>query len=156
MSKSPLTRFDIAFSRELLLWFANLPPLERTDVMAMKHRRFLEIRKRFPRLSPQEMDLAALLEICEARSSEEKAFASSRALTPEALARIARRRQAWAKSLSVRHSAAKSWLARNWGRVVNLRDSGASFRVIASSLAAGDRVRISHTTINHYWRLWGK
>lgn len=151
---SPLARFDVAFSRELLRWFADLPMPERLEVMTAKHRRFQDIRRRFPRLPPQEADMAALLEVCEQWSLEAEAFASSRALPPDALARLGRRRQAWARSLSGRHSAVKSWLSRNWGKVVDLKNTGASFRVIARCLEEENHVRISHATLWHYWRQW--
>ena len=153
-TSSLLARFDVAYSRELLRWFAGLPPAERVLLMAEKHRRFVELRQRYPKLPPNEADMLALLEICEAWTKEIKAFASSRALSPEALARIARRRQSWAKSLGGRHSGVKGWLVRNWGKIVDLRKTGASFRVIARVIAEEYHVSISYGTIRNYWILW--
>jgi hypothetical protein len=153
---SPLARFDVVFSRELMRWFADLPPPERVHVMAAKHSCFVELRQRFPKLPPAEVDMAALLTVFETWSMEAQSFATSRALPPEALARIARCRQSWAKSLGTRHSGAKSWLARNWGKIKDLKKTGTSLRKIERILGEKYHVKISYGTIRNYLLLWEK
>ncbi len=151
---SPLHRHDPALTRELLTWFASQTAQEILLVIQAKRERFHKITRQFPRLSPAEAEVAALLEVCEEWSADVKHFASSRAMTPEALARMSRRRTARAKNLAVHHSGAKQWLNRNWGKIVELKNTGNSFRVIARCLQEECNVCISHTTIRNYWLQW--
>ena len=152
--RSPLRRFDPALTRELLKWLASQTTEEILLIVQEKRDRSHKVSGRFPRLLPAAAELLALLETCEEWSTDTKHFASSRAMPPEALARLSRRRAARARSLAARHTGTKQWLARNWGKIVELKKSGSSFRVIARCLQEECHVHISHATIRNYWIQW--
>ncbi|MCC8195189.1 MAG: hypothetical protein LIP28_11150 [Deltaproteobacteria bacterium] len=104
-----------------------------------------------------ETELAALVLAAERGGwSDEQAYRSSRSVTPEAAIRIAGRRIARAGAYRAHRELVRSWLAKHWGKVMDMRRAGLSWRRVSAMIADEHGISISHSALQQYWRKWNE
>ena len=154
MSAVPvLSGFDGLTARQILHWFAVQAESVQLDILKSKHSEQDRLAHRFPRHSGVVAELAALLLAAHAAGwADEQAFHTSRSISETAAKRIAERRTARCGAYAAHREKVRLWLKKNWGKVMDIRRTGLSWRRVAAMLADEHGIRISHTTLHSYWR----
>ena len=152
-----ITRNDAFTVREILTWFAKQGEEVQISIMRGKHREFVRLQQAHPKLGKPLLDLAALvLAVAESGWNDEQAYRSSKSLGDAAVKGIKQRRQSRAANYLAHREQVRNWLARNWGKVMDMRRAGLSWRRVATMVADEHGISISHTAIHAYWRRWNE
>ena len=158
MSTLKIVTGNDAFTvRDILTWFGRQGEDVQTSIMRRKHREFMRLQQVHPKLGKPLLDLAALvLAVAESGWNDEQAYRSSKNLGDDAVRRIKHRRQARAVNHQSHRELVRTWLGKNWGKVMDMRRAGLSWRRVADMIADEHGISISHTAIHSYWRRWNE
>jgi len=152
-----VTGNDPLIARQILTWFARQAEEVQTNIMRRKHKEFMALLKRFPRLAKPSLELAALVLVARASGwDDEQAYRSSRTISEAAAKSITDRRKRSARAYSAHRDQVRLWLAKNWGKVMDIRRAGLSWRRVAAVIRDDHGLSVSHTTLHSYWRRWNE
>jgi hypothetical protein len=152
---SIVTGNDALTARRILSWFAKQAEEVQVQIMRRKYGEFMRQKNIHPKISKPALDLASLvLAAHDSGWSDEHAYRSSKGLSEDSAKRISERRRAGAKAYLPHREQVRSWLAKHWGKVMDMRRAGLSWRRTAAMIADEHGIRISHTTLHAYWRHW--
>ena len=150
-----ITGNDALTARHILTWFAKQAEEVQVQIMRRKYREFMRLKNIHPKISKPALDLAALvLAAHNSGWSDEQAYRSSKSISELAAKEISERRRAGAKAYLPHREQVRAWLAKHWGKVMDMRRAGLSWRRTAAMIADEHGIRISHTTLYTYWRHW--
>jgi hypothetical protein len=148
-----VTGADALTSRRILSWFARQAEAVQVQIMRRKHREFMRLQGQHTKLGKAALDLAALVLACrDSGWADEQAYHSSKSISDISANRIAERRRAAAQACRPHRDQVRSWLMKHWGKVMDIRRAGLSWRRVAAVIAADHGVTVSHTTLHSYWR----
>ena len=152
-----ITGTDALTARRILSWFSRQAEEVQVKIMRRKHHEFMRLRNQQIKFSAPVLDLAALV-LASQRSgwSDEQAYRSSKSINETSARGITQRRQANAKAYQSHRDQVRAWLAKHWGKVMDIRRSGLSWRRVADMLADEHGISVSHTTLHSYWRSWNE
>lgn len=152
-----VTGNDAFIVRDILTWFARQGEDVQTSIMRRKHREFMRLQRQYPHFGKPLLELAALvLAVAESGWKDEQAYRSSKNLSEAAVKGIRQRRQARAANYQAHRDQVRVWLGKNWGKVMDMRRVGLSWRGVAAMIADEHGISISHTAIHAYWRRWNE
>lgn len=150
-----VTGHDALTVRQILSWFARQGEDLQVAILKDKriaHERLLHLAEKH---GVTETELAALVVAAERSGwSDEQAYRSSKSVTPEAAQRISGRRVARAGAYRAHRERVRSWLAKHWGKVMDMRRAGLSWRRVSTMIADEHGIDISHSALHQYWRKW--
>ena len=113
----------------------------------------MRLQKQHTKINKPALDLASLILACrDSGWSDEQAYRSSKSISEVSAKRISERRRAAAQAYQPHREQVRSWLAKHWGKVMDIRRAGLSWRRVAAVLAADHGITVSHTTLHSYWR----
>lgn len=148
-----LTGNDSLTVREMLGWFSKQGEDVQTAIMRRKHLEFMSLQQQYVDYGKPLLDLAALVKaVGKCGWSDEQRYRSSKSLSEAAVRRIKQRRQSRAAHYRAHREQVRAWLAKNWGKVMDMRRAGLSWRRVAAMIYDEHGVGISHTTLHQYWR----
>lgn len=138
-----------------LRWLAKQAETIRIEIMMGRFKTFHSLRKRHKDIQAPMLDYCALLKACQQHGCQaDTSFRTSKQLSPKEIHGIHRRRKLIAQDMVRRKKITRDKLATNWGKVVELRSEGVSFRGIANFFKDQLNVNVSHMTIWSYWQKW--
>lgn len=150
-----ITGHDALTARHILSWFARQAEEVQIQIMRRKYREFMRLKNLHPKISKPALDLASLvLAVHDSGWSDEQAYRSSKSISEIAAKGISERRRAKAGAYLPHRGQVRAWLAKHWGKVMDMRRAGLSWRRAAAMIADEHGIRISHTTLYTYWRHW--
>ena len=148
-----VTGFDALTARQIFSWFARQAEEVQIQIMRRKHGEFMRLQKQHTKINKPALDLASLILACrDSGWSDEQAYRSSKSISEVSAKRISERRRAAAQAYQPHREQVRSWLAKHWGKVMDIRRAGLSWRRVAAVLAADHGITVSHTTLHSYWR----
>ena len=152
-----ITGHDALTARRILSWFSRQAEEVQVEIIRRKHHEFMRLRSQQMKFSAPVLDLVALV-LASQRSgwSDEQAYRSSKSIDEASARGITERRQASAKAYQSHREQVRAWLAKHWGKVMDIRRSGLSWRRVADMLADKHGISVSHTTLYTYWRRWNE
>lgn len=152
-----ITGNDALTARGILSWFTRQAEEVQIEIMRRKYREFVRLQNMHLKISKSALDLAALiLAAQESGWSDEQAYRGGKSISEAAAKRIAKRRRAGAKAYLAHRDQVRPWLAKYWGKVMDMRRAGLSWRRVAAMVADEHGIRISHTALHTYWRRWNE
>ena len=152
-----ITGNDAITARQILAWFSRQDEEVQVEIMRCKHHDFMRLRNQNLKFSSPSLDLAALVLAAQQSGwSDEQAYRSSKSISESSARGIAERRRASAKAYQSHREQVRSWLSRNWGKVMDMRRAGLSWRRVANMIADEHGITISYTAIHSYWRRWNE
>ena len=152
-----VTEHDALAARQVLLWFAKQAEEVQIRIMRRKYREFMRLKNMHPKISKPALDLAALVLAAQHSGwADERAYRSSKSVSEVAAKQISERRRARAKAYRPHRDQVRVWLAKHWGKVMDIRAAGLSWRRMARVIADEHGISISHTTLYSYWRRWNE
>ncbi|MFH1913668.1 MAG: hypothetical protein ABIK45_05280 [Pseudomonadota bacterium] len=138
-----------------LKWFARQGEEVRVRLMKMRFHAFHRLRKNAQETPAPIVDYCAFLKACRDGGWEaERRFHSSRALTQTDAKKLAANRLAKAKGKSQGRARKRELIVRHWGKVVELRSEGVSYRKISRYLKDEHRIEASHTFLRSLMAQW--
>ena len=152
-----VTGHDALVARQILAWFARQEEGVQVGVLQRKRIEHERIYRRYLQHGVISTELAALVLAAEHSGwSDEQASRSSRSIGQEEAQSISRRRQARAGAYQAHREQVRSWLAKHWGKVMDMRRGGLSWRRVSRMIADEHGISISHTALHKFWREWNE
>ena len=152
-----ITGNDALTARRILHWFAGQAEDVQIRVMRRKHHEFMRLQKQYTQFGKPALDLAALVFASQNSGwADEQAYHSSKSVCEASAKQISERRRARAKAYQPHRDQVRTWLAKHWGKVMDIRRAGLSWRRTARAIADEHGISISHTTLHSYWRRWNE
>lgn len=152
-----ITGHDALTVRQILSWFARQEEGQQVGILKDKHIEHERLRSLIAQHGVTETELAALVTAAERNGwSDEQAYRSSKSVSPEAARRISGRRTARAGAYRAHREQVRAWLAKHWGKVMDMRRAGLSWRRVSAMVADEHGVRISHSALHKFWRKWNE
>ena len=152
-----LTGHDALAVRQILSWFARQDEGLQVAILKDKNIAHNHLRHLAEKHGVTETELAALVLTAE-RSGwrDEQAYRSSKSISPEAARAISKRRQSRAGAYKAHREQVRSWLAKHWGKVMDMRRAGLSWRRVSVMIADEHGISISHSSLHAFWRKWNE
>ena len=152
-----ITGHDTLTARQILSWFARQEEGLQVGILKDKRIEHERLRGLIAQHGITETELAALVTAAEHNGwSDEQAYRSSKSVSPEAARRISRRRTARAGAYRAHREQVRIWLAKHWGKVMDMRRAGLSWRRVSAMIADEHGVSISHSALHKFWRKWNE
>lgn len=148
-----LSRLSAEERADALKWFARQGEDVRVQLMKARFYTFHRLRRNARDIPAPIVDYCAFLRACRDGGWEaERRFRSSRALAETDAKRLASNRLAKAKGQG--RARKRELIARHWGKVVELRSAGVSYRKISRFLKDEHRIEASHTFLRSLMEQW--
>lgn len=142
-------------TRLILTWFARQAIEVQVDILRRKEGEHKRLLVKHPRSGSFTLELAALIVATERSGwADEQAYRSSRSIGEDAAKRIQARRLALARQYLSHRDQVRAWLPKHWGKVMDMRRTGLSWRRVARMIEDEHGVRVSHSALFNYWRKW--
>lgn len=152
-----LTGFNPTAARRILRWFSRQAEAVQAEVLQLKQIKHESLSQRHVEMNPGALELAALLLAAwESGVAEEKAFASSVSISERAAKNMQRRRRLKAEEYLPHRVRVRVWLGKHWGKVMDMRGAGLSWRGVSALLADEYHINISHSALYNHWRNWNE
>lgn len=139
--------------RKILLWIAKQDEVTVLKIMRCKAEWHSELDVEDDAIDATQKEL---IELCHAAIrcgfGDEAAFKSSKSLSNKAARGISTRRKARAQNYKNHPQKIQTWLAKNLGKIADFRRAGLSWRSISCAVHDEHRIRISHSTLQKYWK----
>lgn len=152
-----VTGFEALTARQILTWFAMQEEGVQIEIIRCKQSEQKRVLGRFTKHDLASVELAALILATNSSGwADEQAYRSSKSLSADAARRITERRQARAGAYLSHREQVHIWLAKHWGKVMDMRRVGLSWRRVSVMIAVEYGINISHTALHKYWRSWNE
>lgn len=134
--------------REILQWLSRQDEDTLLEVFRYKVNKHSDLRCN----NAGKEDLISLLQAAlHCGFGDELAFKSSHTISHEAAQKIGLRRKARAGSYMSHRQKVQSWLAKNIGKVSDLRQTGLSWRQISKAIHEEYKINICYSTLQKYY-----
>ncbi len=139
-------------TRKILQWLAIQDRETLLAVMAFMYTRWVQCKDAMPVEAAAEMVLTALLQSAiRCGYGDEVAYRTSRSISREAAQGITARRKSRAGGYRSHRQKVQIWMAKNFGKIVDLRTTGLSWRRVSMAIYAEHGIKISHNTLCKRW-----
>lgn len=152
-----ITGHDALAARQILTWFARQEEILQVEILRDKRIEHKRIKHLIAQHGVTATELAALVLATE-RSGwrDEQAYQSSKSVSRDAARLITQRRQARAGAYQAHREQVRTWLAKHWGKVMDMRRAGLSWRLVSIMIADEHGISISHSALHQFWRRWNE
>ncbi len=152
-----ITGFDALLARHILTWFARQDEGLQVHILQRTTQESARLHPTFHRFTEYQLTLAGLvLATHNAGWADERAYHSSKSISEAAAKGITARRHARAKAYLAHRDQVRLWLAKHWGKVMDMRRAGLSWRRASVMIADEHGISISHSALHNYWRQWNE
>ncbi len=138
--------------RKILQWLAIQDEATLLMVMASTYTMWTQTKNAMPDEAAAKVALTALLQSAiRCGYGDEAAYRTSRSISREAAQRITARRKARAEGYRSHRQKVQIWMAKNFGKIVDLRTTGLSWRRVSMAIYVEHGIKISHNTLHKRW-----
>lgn len=150
-----LTSLSDANRQAVLSWLSKQAEEIRVQIMLGRFHEFHRLKKDNPTLAAPFLDYCALIRsCCNSGWRAQKKFRTSKSLGSSDLRLIKEARIKKAKEAARRVPVKREALLVHWGKVVEMKREGLSFRAISQYFEQEVGLNVSHMTIWKCWKLW--
>ncbi|MFI3271503.1 MAG: hypothetical protein R3Y11_05280 [Pseudomonadota bacterium] len=139
-------------TRKIFQWLAIQDRETLLVVMASTYTRWTQCKDVMPNETAAKMMRTALLQSAiHCGYGDEAAYRTSRSISREAAQGITARRKARAEGYRSHRQKVQIWMAKNFGKIVDLRTTGLSWRRVSMAIYVEHGIKISHNTLYKRW-----
>ena len=136
---------------EILKWFAMQDAITQMEILAAKHQIFINKLKEKKVDDKSLLELRCLIFVARQGWQAEQNCKKGKAMSENEAAQISVRRRRRAREFRAHRDKVQSWLRVNFGKMVEYRHSGLSWRRVALLIEKEHGLAVSHTTVRKYY-----